>query len=83
MVPMMEEAVRVTLKADIYLVVGTSLVVYPAAGLLDYVGSTIPKFIVDPNIPQVYGRSNFHFVEEKSSTGMKKVKDILLEKYTQ
>jgi NAD-dependent deacetylase len=81
MVPMMEEAVKVTLKADIYLVVGTSLVVYPAAGLLDYVGSNIPKFIVDPNMPQVRSQSNLYLIEEKASTGMKKVKEILLDKY--
>lgn len=81
MVPMMEEAVKVTLKADIYLVVGTSLVVYPAAGLVDYVGSNIPKFIVDPNMPQVQSQSNLNLIEEKASTGMKKVKEILLDKY--
>ncbi len=81
MVPMMEIAVRVTVKADIYIVVGTSLVVYPAAGLLDYVGSGIPKFIVDPNMPEVSGRPNLHLIEEKASTGMQKVKDILLKKY--
>lgn len=81
MVPMMEEAVKVTLKADIYLVVGTSLVVYPAAGLVDYVGSNIPKFIVDPNMPQVRSQSNLYLIEEKASTGMKKVKEILLDKY--
>ena len=78
---MMEEAVKVTLKADIYLVVGTSLVVYPAAGLVDYVGSNIPKFIVDPNMPQVRSQPNLYLIEEKASIGMKKVKEMLLEKY--
>lgn len=81
MVPMMEVAVRVTLKADIFLVVGTSLIVYPAASLLEYVGHTIPKFIVDPNMPEVYSRPNLYLIEEKASTGMKKVRDILQEKY--
>ena len=81
MVPMMEVAVRVTMKADIYIVVGTSLVVYPAAGLLDYVSSGIPKFIVDPNMPEVSSRPNLHLIEEKASTGMQKVRDILLKKY--
>jgi NAD-dependent deacetylase len=56
-------------------------VVYPAAGLLDYVGSNIPKFIVDPNMPQVRSQSNLYLIEEKASTGMKKVKEILLDKY--
>ena len=81
MVPMMDVAVKVTLKANIFLVVGTSLVVYPAAGLLDYVGSEVPKFIVDPNMPGVHGRPNLFLIEEKASTGMKEVRNILLEKY--
>ena len=81
MVPMMDVAARETMKADIYLVVGTSLVVYPAAGLLDYVGSGIPKFIVDPNMPEVSNRPNLYLIEEKASTGMLKVRDILLSEY--
>ena len=83
MVPMMDVAVKATMKADIYLVVGTSLVVYPAAGLLDYVGGDIPKFIVDPNMPEVRSRPNLNLIEEKASTGMQKVMDILIEKYIQ
>ncbi len=81
MVPMMDVAARETMKADIYLVVGTSLVVYPAAGLLDYVGSEIPKFIVDPSMPEVSKRPNLYLIEEKASTGMQKVRDILLKDY--
>jgi NAD-dependent deacetylase len=81
MVPMMDVAARETMKADIYLVVGTSLVVYPAAGLLDYVGSEIPKFIVDPNMPEVSKRPNLYLIEEKASAGMQKVRDILLKEY--
>ncbi len=81
MVPMMDVAARETMKADIYLVVGTSLVVYPAAGLLDYAGSEIPKFIVDPSMPEVSKRPNLYLIEEKASTGMQKVRDILLKDY--
>jgi NAD-dependent deacetylase len=81
MVPMMDVAARETMKADIYLVVGTSLVVYPAAGLLDYAGSEIPKFIVDPNMPEVSKRPNLYLIEEKASTGMQKVRDVLLKEY--
>jgi NAD-dependent deacetylase len=81
MVPMMEVAAKVTMKADICIVVGTSLVVYPAAGLLDYVGSDIPKFIVDPNMPDVRNRPNLYLIEEKASTGMQKVRDRLLAEY--
>jgi NAD-dependent deacetylase len=81
MVPMMDVAARATMKADIFIVVGTSLVVYPAAGLLDYAGSEIPKFIVDPHMPEVSSRPNLYLIEEKASTGMQKVRDILLKEY--
>jgi NAD-dependent deacetylase len=81
MVPMMETAVGETITADIFLVVGTSMVVYPAAGLIDYVTENVPKFIVDPNMPAVYQRENLFLIEEKATTGMEKVKDILLTKY--
>jgi NAD-dependent deacetylase len=81
-VPMMEIAMKKVLEADIFLVVGTSLVVYPAAGLLDYTGTDIPKYIVDPNIPEVRMQPNMHFIEEKASIGMKIVQKELLEKFT-
>jgi len=81
MVPMMEVAVSETLTADIFLVVGTSMVVYPAAGLIDYVAESIPKFIVDPNMPAVYRRENLFLIEEKATTGMEKVRDTLLSHY--
>lgn len=50
-VPMIERAIRLVEQADILVVIGTSLVVYPAAGLLHYAAVEIPKFIIDKNIP--------------------------------
>src|SRR5882672_155621 len=50
-VPMIEMAVPLVMSADILVIVGTSLVVYPAAGLLNYADADIPKFIVDKKIP--------------------------------
>ena len=50
-VPMIEEAAAIASVADIFVVIGTSLVVYPAAGLINYAPYNIPKFIVDKNIP--------------------------------
>ncbi|HRH61218.1 MAG TPA: Sir2 family NAD-dependent protein deacetylase, partial [Chitinophagaceae bacterium] len=50
-VPMMEEAAAIAGSAEIFVVVGTSLVVYPAAGLIHYTPYSIPKFIVDKSIP--------------------------------
>jgi len=77
-VPMMEKAAEVTYEADIFIVVGTSLLVYPAAGLLDLVPNDVPKYIVDPNIPSVTPQANLHFVEEKATMGLQKVMEELL-----
>lgn len=77
MVPMMEVAAGEASRAEIFLVVGTSMVVYPAAGLIDYVAPEVPKYIVDPRIPEVRTSPNLHFIAEKASTGMQKVLEIL------
>ncbi len=81
MVPMMEAAVEEALKADIFIVIGTSLQVYPAAGLLEYVKQSSPKFIIDPNMPNVIPRPNLYLIEEVGSVGMKKVRETLLKDY--
>lgn len=78
MVPMMDIAVEETLTADFFIVIGTSLQVYPAAGLLEYVKETTPKFIIDPNMPDVVSRPNLYLMEEIGSRGMRKVKETLL-----
>ncbi len=77
-VPLMDIAVAETLSADIFIVVGTSLQVYPAAGLLEYVDNSIPKFIIDPNMPEVAHRSNLFLIEEGGGVGMEKVKKMIL-----
>lgn len=76
-VPMMDVAVKFTTKADIFLVVGTSMVVYPAAGLINYVPDGTEIFIVDPNIPDVPNLPNITFIAEKAGSGMMKVKGLL------
>jgi NAD-dependent deacetylase len=76
-VPMMEIAAEITSQADIFLVVGTSLVVYPAAGLIDFVPSGVPKFIIDPKIPDVREVPHLHFIAEKASVGMERVKSLI------
>ncbi len=81
MVPMMDVAAKIASQADIFLIVGTSMVVYPAAGLIDYVGRDVPKFIIDPNVPEVRKSPNLYFIPEKASTGMEKVKMRLLKDY--
>ena len=79
MVPMMEPAVNMAQQADIFIVVGTSLLVYPAAGLLDYVASSIPKYVIDPKMPQIPGRENLFLLEEVGSVGLRKVAKELLQ----
>jgi NAD-dependent deacetylase len=77
-VPLMEEAARHAREADIFLVVGTSMAVYPAAGLIDYVPYDSPRIIVDPRIPDVRSTGGVYKFEEPASTGMEKVRDLLL-----
>ena len=79
LVPMMDTAIELTAQADIFLVVGTSLQVYPAAGLLHYTRRGIKKIIVDPNKPEMDLRgSDIEFVVEKAGVGMERVKSMLL-----
>jgi NAD-dependent deacetylase len=78
MVPLMEVAAKEASKADIFLVVGTSMVVYPAAGLIDYVAYETPKFVVDPNLPDIKPMPYLTMIADKASTGMEKVKTQLL-----
>ncbi len=74
-VPMMEKAIRITENADILVVVGTSLNVYPAAGLLNYVKPNIPIFLIDPNDVSCYRKVTF--IKEKASTGVSRLAEIL------
>jgi NAD-dependent deacetylase len=76
-VPMMEEAVRLSRQADIFLIVGTSLVVYPAAGLVNYAPWEIPKFIVDKKIPYTTNLYNSTAIEKPAGEGMAEVKKLL------
>ncbi len=73
MVPMMEVAASYARQADIFLVVGTSMVVYPAAGLIHDVPFDAPKYIIDPKRPDVGNFPYTKFIEEKASAGMEVV----------
>ncbi len=77
-VPMIEVAANMASGADVFLVVGTSMVVYPAAGLIDYVPDRVKKYVVDPKKPDILHVPNLEFISEKASVGMKKVKEMLL-----
>lgn len=77
-VPMMEVAADVASHADVFLVVGTSMVVYPAAGLIDYVPDFVKKYVVDPKKPEIMHVPNLEFIAEKASVGMERVRKLLL-----
>ena len=69
-VPMLEIAAEETAGADIFIVVGTSLQVYPAAGLIYAVPKGNPIYIVDPNIPDVAKRQNLTLIPETATVGL-------------
>jgi NAD-dependent deacetylase len=70
-VPMMDSAIPVVQSADVFVVIGTSLVVYPAAGLVHYAAASIPKFIIDKTIPYTSSLYNFTAIEKQASAGIK------------
>jgi NAD-dependent deacetylase len=76
-VPMIEAAAAIAASADIFVVIGTSLQVYPAAGLINYAPASIPKFIIDKNIPYTSSISNLTAIEHSATEGLKKLKDLL------
>lgn len=78
-VPKMEEAIPVVYSADIFLVVGTSLVVYPAAGLVNYAAREIPKYIIDKRIPYTSSVHNLVTIEKPATEGVKDLLKIITE----
>ncbi|WP_430897082.1 MULTISPECIES: SIR2 family NAD-dependent protein deacylase [unclassified Paraflavitalea] len=78
-VPMIEEAIPIIQSADFFAVVGTSLVVYPAAGLLNYAYHSVPKFIVDKKVPQTRQISNLTIIEQPATIGVPLLHQFLLE----
>ncbi len=77
-VPMIETAAELTQEADILVIVGTSMQVYPAAGLINYVDKHVPIYVIDPHKPGISYRKNLHFIEEKASVGLQYLWRILL-----
>jgi NAD-dependent deacetylase len=76
-VPMMEEAIPLAYSADIFVVVGTSLVVYPAAGLINYVSAVIPKYIIDKRVPFTQNFQNIVAIEKPATEGVKELLSLL------
>ncbi len=71
-VPAIQEAIPIVQNADILVVAGTSLAVYPAAGLVNYVRPGIPIFVVDPGRPTVR-KDNVVYIQEKAGEGIKQL----------
>lgn len=78
-VPMIETAIDYCEQADVFLIIGTSLNVYPAAGLLNYVPAHVPVYLIDPKqVPIASGRP-VHVIQKGASEGMGELKQLLVE----
>lgn len=75
-VPMIEKAAEKCETADILLIIGTSMQVYPAAGLMHYVPHGTPIYFIDPK-PSVQPNNHLTVIAEPATVGMKKVKEYL------
>lgn len=76
-VPMIEEAIPVMQSADIFVLIGTSLAVYPAAGLVDYVDDEVKKYVIDKRIPAVSRYSHVIPIEMSATSGAAELKRLL------
>jgi NAD-dependent deacetylase len=81
MVPMMEPAIEAAMEADIFAVIGTSMLVYPAAGLIQYTSKSIPKYIIDVKIPQTGYIENLQKIEAPASVGTKTMSEQIKKLY--
>lgn len=78
-VPMMEEAINTLRDADIFIIIGTSLNVYPAAGLLNYVPAGVSVYLIDPNEVNIAGNRRLTVIRSGASEGMRKITSLLKE----
>lgn len=75
-VPMIEKAVEICETADILIIIGTSMQVYPAASLIHYVPQNTPTYFIDPK-PNISSRKNLTVISEKATIGVKKMIELL------
>lgn len=76
-VPNIEKAIELTERADIFVVIGTSLVVYPAAGLLHYVRPGVPIYYIDPNPASTAGIPNVTVIDAPATVGVARLAELL------
>lgn len=79
-VPMMIPAMKIAAQADFFLVLGTSMQVYPAASLIDYVPRSAPKYLIDPAKPEFTLPKNLTFIQKQATEGMALFTQLILEK---
>ena len=76
-VPMMDDAIAALRGADAFVIIGTSLNVYPAAGLLNYAPAGIPIYLIDPNDVPPYLPARIKVIRSGASEGMRILSEIL------
>ena len=76
-VPLMEPAIQITMQAEVFIVIGSSLVVYPAASLLNYVPSHVQVIVIDKRLPEI-GSRQVTYIEEAATEGVTKLRRMLL-----
>lgn len=79
-VPMITKAAELTANADIFIIVGTSMLVYPAAGLVGYLRSDVQVYYIDPNAKKINIPNPLTVIREKAGTGLPKLVDKLIAK---
>jgi NAD-dependent deacetylase len=77
-VPMIAKATEVISDADIFILAGTSLQVYPAAGLIDFLPSDVPKYIIDKQPPDTPPHHNFHIIKKTATEGVGELVKMLI-----
>lgn len=80
-VPQIKEASKIVSEADIFVIIGTSLVVYPAAGLLSYVSYDAPIYLVDPGTPMIQRNHRIKHIKKKSAEGTPLLVQELIQTY--
>lgn len=76
-VPLMSEAVKILSQADYFVIIGTSLQVYPAASLSTVVGEGVKKYIIDPKVEMDVIEDGYYPIQTTATVGVEKLKEIL------
>lgn len=77
-VPLIVDAAEMASQADIFIVIGTSMNVYPAAGLINYVPANVPKYLIDPNDCNVFAIQNLKLIKKPAGAGVPElVKELM------